>query len=193
MRGVAILIVLFGLVGATFANDRTIGDLQTDETVEIRFESQGCFHSTRVRITIFKAAHFQATVSQLGGTARDLVDLTTDDIANLDGLLSYYRGLEEPGACTTVDTISVLWRGPTIKAFIEPFIDASCGAPEPGRAVIHRLTQLVDDDVVEPSNMPLNPTVGPVAVAAARDQAGRKQEAGATTAPVRPRGLSAIR
>jgi hypothetical protein len=43
------------------------------------------------------------------------------------------------------------------------------------------------------ANMPLNPTVGPVTVAAASDQGGRNQVSGATTAPVRPRGLSAIR
>jgi hypothetical protein len=42
-------------------------------------------------------------------------------------------------------------------------------------------------------NMPLNPAVGLVTVVAARDQAGRKQDSGATTAPVLPRGLSAIR
>ena len=45
----------------------------------------------------------------------------------------------------------------------------------------------------ELANKPLNPTVGPVTVAAAREQAGREQDSGATTAPVRPRGLSAIR
>jgi hypothetical protein len=42
-------------------------------------------------------------------------------------------------------------------------------------------------------NRPLNPTVGPVTVAAARDQAGRKQDPRATTAPVRPRAFSATR
>ena len=45
----------------------------------------------------------------------------------------------------------------------------------------------------ELANMPLNPTVGPVTGLAARDQVGRKQDAGATTAPVLPRGLSAMR
>jgi hypothetical protein len=44
-----------------------------------------------------------------------------------------------------------------------------------------------------PHNMPLNPTMGPVTLVAARDQDGRSQDSGATTAPVRPRGLSAIR
>jgi hypothetical protein len=71
---------------------------------------------------------------------------------------------------------------------------------EPERAISYKRLESIMDELIRtisqdasPANKPLNPTVGPVTVAAARDQDGRNQVAGATTAPVLPRGLSATR
>jgi len=162
---------------ATTTEDRKISDLTPGESVEIRFESQGCFHFIDAKITITRTEHFTATVERStaphnyfeGLRLYDTwephptpIVLTTEDIAALDELLTFYRSLTEPGVCTTEDSISFLWRGPTLKPYIEPFVDATCRAPTSGSALVLRLIESTGNLETEPSNNISKLTVCPV-------------------------------
>ncbi len=138
-RQIIIVILILSFWTTVSAKDFTLADLKMKESLEIRFQSRGCFHSTQIRIKILRTSGYFVEISENIESDPIVVTLSPDDIAQLDRLIAYYRSLERPGTCTTKDTVTLLWQGPRIKAFIEPFVDATCDAPEAGRMVIQRL------------------------------------------------------
>ena len=129
-----------------WSEDRTFGGMRSGESAEIRFGTVGCFHHEEAVITIARADRFETTIARKHGDEPVRVKLSDQEVAQLDELLAFYRTLEGQGGCTTTDTIGVLWRGPTIMPYIEPFTDATCGAPEAGHAVIRRLMGLLGEE-----------------------------------------------
>jgi len=143
--------------------------MEAGDSVEIRFDTTGCFHHEEAIITITRTVaitrmdHFEARVVRERGDEPIRVDMSDHEIAQLDELLAYYRTLEGSNLCTTTIAVGLLWKGPTILPYIEPFTDATCDAPEAGHSVLHRLVGLLGGEAATPSNKRMHLTVTPLA------------------------------
>lgn len=137
-RQIILIFLIFNSWGIASANEFMISNLKSNESLEIRFHSRGCFHKKQVNIKIFKKDIYLAQVSETHLYTSPTIKLSTEDVQHVDQLIKYYRSIKEPGGCTTVDNISLLWQGPNIKPSIEPFSDATCNAPELGYQVIQK-------------------------------------------------------
>ena len=165
LKQIGTVILMLGPWSTVFAMDFTVADLDPRGWVEIRFQSQGCEHHTKARITIRKTDTYLAEVSTGLESDPMIIELSANDVTQLDRLIAYYRQLSGPGACTTEDTVTLVWQGTHIKTFIEPFVDATCDAPPEGHALLRKLMQAVHESKRRPSNNQLNPWATPLACA----------------------------
>ncbi len=133
-----VLLLAFGTVSAaqeaTSQGDegRKIGDLNSKESLRIRFQSRGDYHSHDRFVTITGGVAKTAIVAEpsrdsVGVThkAGGLVALSSAAVAGLDALLDYYRNPRKED-CLVVDTITLNWLENGKPQGIERFSDASC-------------------------------------------------------------------
>lgn len=139
------LILVTGL--CAFASDKvaTFSSLPRTDTIEIRFNSSGCFHDYTYDYTFQIGTTSSVSIASVKQTwslknkrieesrsALGIVPLTATDLKGLDELLQFYRS-EPAGGCTTVDrvTVSQLRNGKPIAT--EQFIDRTCCALDTNR------------------------------------------------------------
>jgi hypothetical protein len=131
--GVLLSLVLL-LAGGKENAPISFGQLEPLETIRVRFNSTGCFHSRTYELTFRRRSSYAATVREVTtpivGAApkrsRTTV-LSSTRVAGLDRLLEYYRR-ESPGGCTTVELVTITRlsaNGTPIAT--EQYVDESCG------------------------------------------------------------------
>lgn len=99
-----------------------ISEMPPDSALEIRYESQGCFHHDVRTIVVRANPEPQAEISR-GGT----IALSREDIAGLDNLITFYRA--GPGSgCTTRDDITLRWLRQGKPVLVETIVDESCAS-----------------------------------------------------------------
>ena len=133
-----------GVIGAKVESPvQTFSKLPAGDILEIDFKSSGCFSHSHYELAFGRTP--SPSVSVIEFTDRWINDqevvtepkfrgiskLSGEDLAQLDRLLSFYRGPKTSG-CTTVDTIVVgqVRNGRTIAS--ESFEDGSCRTLEDG-------------------------------------------------------------
>ncbi|MEP4808350.1 MAG: hypothetical protein ABJ118_07165 [Luteolibacter sp.] len=130
----------------------SVSDLKEGESLEIHYESRGCFHFSITDIVISggvakffdirmewdaeKKEHVEIARNPAGQMALDKADA-----AALDKLLKFYAD-EPDGGCTTIDEITVRLRvGEEVKREAD-YTDASCAASDvKGGITLHALRQ----------------------------------------------------
>lgn len=118
----------------------SISGLKASESVEIRYSSQGCFHSAdelfviaggTVKFSELKMKWDEEAKKEieLERKADGIVKLEKGDAEKLDKLLKFYAS-EPSGSCTTVDTIMIrlFSKGKCIQS--ELYKDGSCRTEE---------------------------------------------------------------
>lgn len=123
----------------------SVSQLKEGESLEIHYESRGCFHNSITDVVIsegvvrFLDIHMEWDEGKKEHVevARNLVGrmvLAEADAAGLDALLMYYAG-EPGGGCTTVDEITVkLMMDGEVKREAG-YTDGSCSAGDVGGAI----------------------------------------------------------
>lgn len=139
-----LVLLLSGLAASpcSAAEVGLISSLARSDSLQISFESTGCFHFHSFEITISRAQQYTAKVveiQQQGPTAfnnevkvnppvrvelGELV-LSHGDVAGLDGLLRFYRS-KKPDGCTTTDRIAISKTHAGAVVATEQFVDQSC-------------------------------------------------------------------
>jgi hypothetical protein len=113
--------------------------LAKGRTVQVTYESVGCFHGETFAFTfrralaltveIMEIRYHRDTPSQKKLVARRLplgtVAVSDDEAAGLDRLLDFYRGAK-PAGCTTVDSISLTIRDGKRVISEQNFVDGTC-------------------------------------------------------------------
>jgi hypothetical protein len=99
-----------------------------NDTLEIHFVSNGCFHHEDRTIVIRKLPQPVAEISPPGMSANGpggSVTLSDTDLVRLDRLLLFLR-TNPGGGCTTRDDVTISWRSASGELAREHYVDESC-------------------------------------------------------------------
>lgn len=109
-------------------------------TIEVMFESKGCFHHGRYQFVFQGARAVVIKMEAKRNIPVGAVTLSKSELAGLDRLLIFYRE-RRPGLCTTSDTIALTQKtgGKVVKR--EFFQDDTCETDEMKR--VTRFTDIV--------------------------------------------------
>jgi hypothetical protein len=126
----AVTTVFMATVLAAAPSDQSIifSRLEEHDTVQVEFESQGCFNHSIWSLRFERKDGLLVSIHPFSKKKRQpssVIKLTEDEVKGLDQLLKFYRSNHANG-CTTVDSITLtLYRG--IKPMRqEKYTDASC-------------------------------------------------------------------
>ncbi|MDP4624621.1 MAG: hypothetical protein NWT08_05715 [Akkermansiaceae bacterium] len=130
----------------------SVSGLKEGESLEIHYESRGCFHNSTTDLVISKGmVRFFDIQMEWNEEKKEFVEIARNpagqmalekaDATGLDKLLKFYAG-EPDGGCTTVDEITVrLIVDGEVKREAD-YTDGSCSASEvEGVIIIHTLQQ----------------------------------------------------
>jgi|GEM_PF-1426865 len=135
--GCALLAVPLPLRAA--ADARLFENLSGERSVEVEFDSTGCFHHITYEFEFRRGETLAAKVTEVTEkwdeskkpvrtTTRKVlgtVKLTPDEARGLDRLMAFYRK-PKFGGCTTVDSISIKVMEGTETVATENYTDATC-------------------------------------------------------------------
>ena len=121
--------ICLGLAAVAIASQaakgvRDFASLKTDETMEVEFESSGCFNHDLYSFKFHRGNHPQVTIYNKSRGHLGTIPITDADLKALDATLSFYRKNKGSG-CTTTDKI-VLKRISKTSVSEEEFTDSSC-------------------------------------------------------------------
>lgn len=125
-----------GFVSQTSGKTRipTFADFRTGETIEVDFRSSGCFNSEHLIFVFRRGTDLQVEVSKVvfdketnddKVVSQGRVALSKSETEGLDGLIKFYRNLEE-GYCTTAEFVQVTYRKGEEEIAKENFVDRTC-------------------------------------------------------------------
>ncbi len=136
----AMVIVLYSLLPCVAEEAFSVSGLKADETLEVSYESEGCFHNSALQISItagevkmveiIRQSDADKKVSKAVSTIElGKITLDAESIAGLDRLLNFYADMPN-NYCTTVDKITVEKKKGNGTVRRATYTDASCATYE---------------------------------------------------------------
>ncbi len=132
-----------GSLSAAVGTPISFQNLPVGDTIEVTFESSGCFHHVTYFWNFRRSDKGNVTARVRGESGNAEIEakmrgegvVSSKDLAGLDRLLEYYRA-GRPGGCTTVNTITLVWSGGIGEIAREKYVDGTCGTYDNKKLVL---------------------------------------------------------
>ena len=110
--------------------------LRPDQEIRVRYASEGCFHKLEAELLVSQADATRPTQLTLKNWRANVAPewrytasptLDSKQLRALDGLLAYYRSLQNTGGCTTTEHVEVALHRGGQRVAVERYKDGTCG------------------------------------------------------------------